>query len=120
MIALEEAALEFDDGRLLPIAFVFEKRQKGPDAMRDLGRSESGQRCRMVQQTSNKHTLLLVEHLLGDEGESAWEVLPIHSQLKLAGQRTWTLLPGNVGAEKTRWRLCVFDFVWLQSISIGM
>ena len=59
-IALE-AALEFDDGRLLPIAFAFEKRQRDSEAVRDLERSESGQWRRMAQQTSNEHTLLLAE-----------------------------------------------------------
>ena len=31
-----------------------------------------------------------------------WEDLPIHDQLGLASERTWTLLLGGVGAEKAR------------------
>ena len=51
-MVLEEAVLEFDD-QLLPIASVFEKRQSDSEAVRDLGRSEPGQRRCMVQRTTS-------------------------------------------------------------------
>ena len=42
MIALEEAALKFDNGWLLLIASVFKKRQRDSDIIRDLRQSELG------------------------------------------------------------------------------